>query len=184
MFGPSVSRGFRVPPRSIQDIREHAMHVRELFDLPSDQGFFSLGEFIENMTDWGITYDVVPASMLPDGVEACCMPEGGVIFLSEGTYDGACKDSPRARFTVIHELGHLALSHARAFHRETAGFAAIKPYEDSEWQANQFAAEFLMPMEDIRRKRLSAPTHLVMEYQVSETAANRRLRQLKKQGVL
>ncbi len=180
MFGPSVTNGFRVPPRRTADIRRHATHVRRLFGLPLEQGFFPMGPFIESWTEWGITYDIASAGDLPPGVEACCLPEKGVILLSERTYDMACRDNPRARFTVIHELGHLALSHARAFHRETAAPGAIKPYEDSEWQANQFAAEFLMPLADMQRKGLTTTNDVMLEYHVSHAAAQRRVSQLAK----
>lgn len=184
MFGPSVTRGFRVAPRSILDIRKHAIHVRQTFGMSPSAGFFRMEDFIESWTDWGITYDIVEADGLPPGVEACCVPEQGIILLSQETYDGACDDYPRARFTVIHELGHLALSHTRAFHRERPETQDIKAFEDSEWQANTFAAEFLMPVGDIQQRRLRTPAELVERYQVSNPAAAKRVRDLTKQGLL
>ncbi len=48
--------------------------------------------------------------------------------------------SDRARFTMAHELGH------RVMHRESPG----RPQMEDE--ANQFAAEFLMPADDIREQ--------------------------------
>jgi hypothetical protein len=184
MFGPSVTRGFRVAPRSTVDIRRHAMHVREVFGLIPSIGFFRMDEFIESLYEFAVNYDVVEQGELPQGVEACCVPEQRLIMLTQNTYDQACRDSPRARFTVIHELGHLALSHTRGFHRDQRGGEDIKAYEDSEWQANAFAAEFLMPATDVAARRLWQPVELMMRYQVSEPAATKRLRDLTKQGLL
>ncbi len=184
MFGPSVTRGFRVAPRSTLDIRRHAIHVRNVLGLDPAIGFFPMADFIESLFEYGINYDVVDQGELPQGVEACCVPEHRIIMLTQDTYDQACRDTPRARFTVIHELGHLALSHARAFHREQRESSEIKAYEDSEWQANTFAAEFLMPADDVVHCRLGHPAELMMRYQVSEPAAAKRLRDLERQGLL
>ncbi|MCK9510729.1 MAG: ImmA/IrrE family metallo-endopeptidase [Pigmentiphaga sp.] len=180
MFGPSVNNGFRVPGKSTEAIRRHAMHVRSVFEIPVDAGFFPMGDFMEAWIDYGIIYDIAEPQGLPVGVEACCVPERGLILFSESTYQKACQDNPRARFTVVHELGHLALSHTRTFHREYSPGLEIRVFEDSEWQANQFSAEFLMPLEDILCKGLTTQEQIMMEYQVSATAATRRLHQIQK----
>ena len=184
MFGPSVTRGFRVEPRSVVDIRKHAAHVRKVFGIAPNTAFFPMAEFIESWIGWGITYDIVDAADLPLGVEACCYPEKAIIQLTQHTYENACLDNPRARFTVIHELGHMALSHTRTFHRESKQGMEIKAFEDSEWQANTFAAEFLMPADDIQRRDLRTAEELILQYQVSDMAAQKRVRLLRKQGIL
>ena len=184
MFGPSVTHGFRVEPRSVLDIRRHATHVRKVFGITPNTTFFPMAEFIESWIDWGITYDIVDSTELPIGVEACCFPEKAIVQLTLHTYESACLDNPRARFTVIHELGHLALSHTRTFHRESNQGLEIKAFEDSEWQANTFAAEFLMPADDIRRRGLRTAGELILEYHVSDMAAQKRIKLLHKQGVL
>lgn len=180
MFGPSVTSGFRVPPKKITGIRAHARNVRTVFGL-ANTPFFPMAEFIENLHSCGITYHVGEDGDLPIGVEACCLPERGQIIFTGKTYDLACHDDPRARFTVVHELGHFALSHARSFHRETPT-RSIQPFEDSEWQANTFAAEFLMPLEDIQQEGLRTPAQLMTRYQVSWAAADTRIRKLTGRG--
>ena len=90
----------------------------------------------------------------------------------------ACEDDPRARFTVIHELGHIAMAHTRSLNRDRGRGREIKPYEDSEWQANTFAAEFLMPLDDMKRRNLKTPELLQLEYQVSSQAADTRIAKL------
>ena len=179
MFGPSVTQGFRVRARNTESIRRQAQAIRPLL-VPKNAPFFEMGWFIERFYKFGITWDVVESKDLPLGVEACCMPEQLLILLSEQTYSRACKDDPRARFTVIHELGHLAMAHTRLLNREHEG--EIKPFEDSEWQANTFAAEFLMPLDDMKKRDLVTPASLQLEYQVSGQAAETRIVKLRKRS--
>ncbi|MFD1260638.1 ImmA/IrrE family metallo-endopeptidase [Entomomonas asaccharolytica] len=68
------------------------------------------------------------------------------IHLREDVYDGACFGNGRDRFTAAHELGHYI------FHRDYIGLlhrqictSETKSYCNSEWQANTFASELLMP---------------------------------------
>jgi hypothetical protein len=151
MFGPSSGNGYRVAPRKISGIRTRALAARQLL-VRKNSPFFEMAPFIERFHEYGIVYDVVDASDLPRGIEACCLPEQRLISLSAETYQKACGDDPRARFTIIHELGHILLAHTRTFHRDSN--ETIAAFEDSEWQANQFAAEFLMPLDHMAQEML------------------------------
>lgn len=184
MFGPSITRGFRVTPQSAQKIRTHAMRARQVFGLAPDTPFFPMANFIESLTGCGITFHVVEPGALHSGVEACCFPEQGSIWFTEDTYQNACRDNPRARFTVLHELGHLVLCHTRAFNREPTTEHPHPVYEDSEWQANTFAAEFLMPADDIVNRNLFTPEEILLQYHVSVEAAQNRVKSLRKQRIL
>lgn len=70
--------------------------------------------------------------------------------IRESTYIGAKEGKARDRFTVAHELGHIIL---HSMHNPGIKFCRleenIKPYEDIEWQANTFAAEFLVDIEEV-----------------------------------
>lgn len=179
MFGPGVTQGYRVTPQSTASIRAHAQKVRAQL-VPRNAPFFPMAPFIEDLFQWSIVVDVVESDVLPHGVEACCMPEKLLIMLSNGVYWAACQDEPRARFTLVHELGHLVLMHTRTFHRESQSAGQIDAYEDSEWQANTFAAEFLMPLNDIRQRGLTTAAQLQLAYQVSPQAATTRINKLNK----
>ena len=181
MFGPSSGMGYRVSPRTIANIRAHALAVREML-IARNAPFFRMEPFIEGLLDYGITYDVVDDDELPLGIEACCVPEHLLITFSNSTYEKACNDDPRARFTVIHELGHILLAHTRTHNRDSGG--DIAAYEDSEWQANQFAAEFLMPLTHMIANRYKTAGELILNYQVSPPAAERRITQLNKRNEL
>jgi Zn-dependent peptidase ImmA (M78 family) len=169
--------GFRVQPLSISKIRTTAMSVRQLI-LPADR--VDLEEFLEGLIKFGITYDVVEDSYLPPGAEASCIPEDRVIYITLTTFEAVKRNDERARFTIFHELGHLLLAHRRALHRDTT--AEFPIFENSEWQADQFAAEILMPLEVIRAKNLTAAWELQAEFGVSHLAANKRLENLRKKG--
>ncbi len=77
-----------------------------------------------------------------------------IIYLSDLT-------SPkRDRFTIAHELGHLMLhlSEVKKKHGDGVGMRATRWVDDTdddqrraEWEANWFAAEFLMPRQDFRK---------------------------------
>ena len=72
-------------------------------------------------------------------------PSRKLIQIRCDVYERAVAGSARDRFTIAHEIGHLLLhneediSFSRMEHK-----TAIPKYLDPEWQANTFAAEFLM----------------------------------------
>lgn len=167
--------GFRVSPLSNNKIREKAMHLRPL--LMAGRQPCDLGTFVEGLERFGITYDIVEDTFLPRGVEATCLPEKRLIYITLSTYQAICKNDERARFTIFHELGHLLLAHSRTFHRD--GTVSFPIYENSEWQADQFAAEILMPLEIIVERGLTEACQLQDAFGVSYQAATYRLLKLR-----
>jgi predicted transcriptional regulator len=181
MFGHGPLQGFRVSPRSIADIRDVATRSRAAlgFRWPAN-----MGRFLEKLISYSITVDVVEdAGVLPRGVLACWVPESLTLYLTERIYKGACAGDARAVFTVFHEMGHALLGHRRTLNLEVPG-QEIKTYEDSEWQANQFAAEFLMPLDEIVRHSLTTEALLMNRFGVSMEAARIRLNRLRRTGVV
>jgi Zn-dependent peptidase ImmA (M78 family) len=72
----------------------------------------------------------------------------------------------RKRFTVAHELGHMMLGHTSM--NFDLNFESNKP---EEIEANQFAAELLMPLEMLKVDILNSnPKELAKLYRVSEEA--------------
>jgi hypothetical protein len=167
--------GFRVRPLSNDKIREKAMHLRPL--LMAGEQPCDLGTFVEGLERFGITYDIVDDTFLPRGVEASCLPEKRIIYITLSTYEAICRNDERARFTIFHELGHLLLAHSRTFHRDNTVNFPI--WENSEWQADQFAAEILMPLSVILAKNLTSAWQLQDEFGVSFQAATYRLLKLR-----
>ncbi len=99
-------------------------------------------------------FDFEIVESLPDGDEARAFPDGAphypdgpVIQVLPHVYERAAANNGRARLTVLHECGHVLLHRHVAVHHRGPRGAELKPWENSEWQANQFAAELLMPVD-------------------------------------
>jgi len=104
-------------------------------------------------------------------------------------------DAPnRQRFTIAHEIGHLLLHKNDDLHVDERSPIGLRndrsslAVDEKEIEANQFAAELIMPAEfldkDIRRlpddiEAEEAVTRLARKYQVSEQAMTIRLSALK-----
>ena len=148
-FVYSKPRGVKVPPLNKQSIKHKARIIRDkLFKLhPSES--IDLSRTLEHKLHLlGVTYEIWEIVDMPD-VEALTNPDAMTIILREDTYDALCNSNHpkfrRARFTVAHEIGHLFLHEGFALAR---GAIQHEHYEDSEWQADTFAAELLMPTEE------------------------------------
>ena len=166
-----MRKGCRVRPRSTDEIRSCANTLRRMVKGTN------LGSFIELLLSGGWLH------VLPDNdpkfiyAEGLYSPAERCIFLRESDYTN-CIDgtNPRSLFTLAHEIGHMVLGHDKSLSRETNQNVEHPLYADSEWQANTFAAEFLMPLDEIRRLNLMFPEQLVEKFGVSWEAAYYRLK--------
>ncbi len=142
-------KGHRVPSTSTIKVRALSSMFRNIF---SELGASATGkvDIIEILdcylphVDSNFIFEIVPDVDLGED-HAQTLPDRNLIRVKESVYDGARVGNGRDIFTLAHELGHLFL------HRNVSSFARSnedsnhKIYEDSEWQADCFAAEFLMP---------------------------------------
>ncbi|WP_374340254.1 ImmA/IrrE family metallo-endopeptidase [Methyloversatilis sp.] len=184
MIGEGPLGGFRVAPRGIDIIRQGALNVADVLGVNGRPQDIQFGLLLDRLSLCGLTYDVVESSDLPhQDVEACWDPGSVTMYIRNDVYDGLCSDEPRARFTVVHELGHALLGHQRGINRAPLN-RPLKCYEDSEWQANQFAAEFLMPLPQIQSLGLNNARAIGLHFNVSHQAATKRVSQLGKHGLL
>ncbi len=87
----------------------------------------------------------------------------------------------RQRFTVAHELGHYALGH-KSSPRDTPANFNTAVADNAERQANQFAAELLMPAREVRivitSGRFADVRELAQAFGVSQTAMAWRMKDL------
>ena len=145
--------GVEVTPRSIGDIRTLTTTIRESIGINLTDRFPVIW-FLErsmyglNGFNWSVDDD------LSDGMEACAFPNGCLenpggpfIKVRPEVYDAAFAEDGRARFTLLHECGHIFLhQNVSALHRKAWQPTTQLPvYRNSEWQADVFAAELLMP---------------------------------------
>lgn len=121
-------------------------------------------------------FEVVEDHLMGDD-DARTYPERGLIMLRQSVYDGAARGEHRARFTMCHELGHLGLHRWISFARVNP-VSPPKIYQNSEWQADVFASHLLMPTNLV--KEYDSVRDVVQDFGVSFTAAETRLRKMKK----
>ena len=138
--------GFQVKPLSRSDIRNLTLTLRKKLGL-QDHPYFPVIEFLEKWMPEVLfpefNFEYVAESEM-GSAEGLTIPEENVIRIREDVYMAAMRDEGRARFTIAHEIGHYVM------HRhQTPCFAranvSLPAYMDSEWQANTWAGELLMP---------------------------------------
>jgi IrrE N-terminal-like domain len=144
--------GVPVPPLGIQEIRHQAEMIREGAHLSAAERFPVLA-FLEHGLPAALPgFDFEVVEELPHMDEACAYPDGcgehpdgPFIRLTAQVYDGAYARNGRARMTVLHECAHVILHRQVAVHPRGPRGSDLRPYRNSEWQANQLAVELLMP---------------------------------------
>lgn len=166
--------GFRVPPQSKGKIKTIAQNARAALNIPS--GALNAELLLERLHTYGIVVDVFDkaSAPVPLEVEACWVPNSRTLFIRDTVYGDICNGEPRGRFTVAHELGHILLAHQVTVNRELASLN-MRKYENSEWQANTFASEFLMPEAEMHQKNLRTTQAVAAHFKVSLKAAEIRV---------
>ncbi len=178
--------GYKVAPRKRAKLRAISDEFRSLPEIAkcykNDGCFIDAVYLLENVLHRaGFHLHPLEDRRLKE-TAAFTIPEQGLIVLRESIYEGLFKDDPFSRYTIIHEFSHIALEHAVTLHRG-AVLGQHEWYEDSEWQANNFAAEMMMPVDVV--KRLGCKPLLIMsECGVSAKAVQYRLDNLKKDGLI
>lgn len=170
---------FRVSPRSTADIAATAMKIRAHLGVEAEP-YFNVVGLLEDLLyqEWDqVRFEVCDYEEMDDAEGHTC-PSGTFIALREDVYRDACNGEGRARFTVAHELGHLVLHTNQPLRRATAG--ELKAYQSSEWQADMFAAQLLMPRQFF--SWIDTERAVMARHGVSYTAAQKRLNYLKKEG--
>jgi Zn-dependent peptidase ImmA (M78 family)/DNA-binding XRE family transcriptional regulator len=119
----------------------------------------------------------VVASPLADALSGAILglEDGPVIAVNESQAPG------RQRFTIAHELGHHLLRHHDRFHVDLSAHTEVGEPPGYNWlherEANEFAADLLMPAAMVRREATEAksPRTLARRFQVSPMAMSYRL---------
>jgi Zn-dependent peptidase ImmA (M78 family) len=167
-----TDHAYVVDPLSRQDIRTVAAAVRAVGQSPT--GYFDIMGFLEfKMPELSPQFQLKILSLAELGDQlGVTHPDAFIIKLREDIYDKACDGDGFSRMTVAHELGHFVL------HSESKlGFArkladdSTKAFMNSEWQANCFAGELLVPWQDRNIVTDLGPWLTVDEYGVSNSAA-------------
>lgn len=177
-------KGYPVAPKSVREIRFITRKLREMLGInhlkscPIMSIFELFGiyaPFAEYSLEIVEDNDPVLGNRL-----AATFPESKTIRVKNCVYEKACQGDGQARFTMTHELGHLLLGHkldVSFARRLTNANESVPPYRDSEWQADAFAGEFLMPKDVVENMPIE---EICKKCRVSYQAAETRLALLQK----
>lgn len=173
---------YEARPLSRLALRQMAAGTRDILGL-SEKPMIQMDELLDfallrAMPDF--VYAVEPRILMGDN-HGLADPDDSVIVLRADVFEGAVRGKGRDRFTVSHELGHLIL-HQRENLVLRRGFGSPSRACHPEWQANTFAAEFLV---DARQaKGCKSPGDIVRRFGVSHKTAEIQLDFLGKTGWL
>lgn len=169
---------FVFPPLSWMDIAKKADGVRRQFNIHA-MPYVPVIELIEKVFDQQLNlleFRVGDEAEMGSAEGYTC-PSGDFIMLRGDVYEKACDGDGRARFTASHELGHWML-HTNVPLARANRSEKVRPFRLAEPQANQFAAEFLMPRGFIFPSDTEG--NLMDRFGVSCEAASNRLRYLRR----
>ena len=108
-----------------------------------------------------------------NGAYALTVPGEKSLKIREDVYREACYGNPRHLFTLSHELGHV-IFHTTNTIALARNDEKVENYENPEWQANTFAAELMVPADEI----IGMTIEEVMDtYNCSYTVASIQLQQ-------
>lgn len=176
-------KGYKVAPKNKLQLREIGNGIRLLLkDIGCyKEDFINVNYLLECVLQKaGYNYHIIDDSELQD-TAAFTIPDKKLIVLRNSIYEKLAVDDPFSRYTVVHEFSHIILNHSVTLHRD-AILGEHAWYEDSEWQANNLAAEIFMPV-DIVQKYDGIPMLIMDACGVSSQAITYRLSNLEKEGV-
>lgn len=170
---------FVCKPKSKRNIQDECLLVRRALGIEGRRHvpIVSILEQAVPLVFDGFTFAVVSDMELPDA-EAKANPATESIRVRESVYLAAVDGNPRSRFTLAHEFGHLLTLSEIPDNDPRAGFfrkeraAPSKRYLDPEWQADEFAADFLAPVPMVRGL---GDAEVAESFGVSLTVARRQL---------
>ena len=152
MYSPKFdNRGYRVTPRSRQDISNIASEFRDIFNI--SQPDFPIVPALDTLVNTGeielivCTQKEMDSHTKTKGIQGFTLPKKNTLFLNEDVMQDAYKGKHgigMGRFTIAHELGHMLMHKQETAYARTKLEQQHKVYEDSEWQANTFAASLLI----------------------------------------
>jgi Zn-dependent peptidase ImmA (M78 family) len=184
-----MADGEKLRPRGVRVKARSRVAIRTLTDLlraefGEARPYVDVADFVEHKLyqRFGIVLAPKPRSVL--GLdEGRTYPDQLRIELRNDVYEALIAGESRARFTAMHEVGHVFLHQGVALLHTTAPADHLH-FEDSEWQSDAFAAEFLMPACLIRQMRKRTAAEAVRAFGVSMKAALVRFSVLRAEGVI
>ena len=180
-YQAATPKGVKVHGRSRHKIRTISDGIRETLGL--FQPRLDVQRFLEHelFDKAGIVFHVAEIDEMGQN-EALTFPDRDEIYIRADVYDALVRGDLRARFTVVHEFAHWLLHPDLGLARSSPG-SMHQFFEDSEWQADAFAAEFLMPA-DLLIKHCRTAVQVAALFGVSLDAAIIRVNVLRAEGLM
>jgi len=175
----------QVPPLSRKQIRQRADDLRSALRIAGPYfPVIDVVEFVFQKEINGFVLDVWSTDDMNNAfghaTHAMTYPNELLMILREDVYRGARKDNGRDRFTVAHEVAHVVLHRAAGMAMRLP--AELLAFENSEWQADAYAGEILMPLPFVLECR--TVDEIVKMFKVSYEAARVRRSVLAQEGLL
>ncbi len=141
-----MTTGLMAPPLSRRIIENFAEYVRQQIGLNNNLyvPIIKILEHIIPRLDPSFQLETLYENEMNNEYARYC-PQTNTLSIRQDVYMLACNDDPRHRFTVAHELGHYFMHDDITAFSRCESNANIPTFRDPEWQANVFAAAFLMP---------------------------------------
>ncbi|WP_444996699.1 ImmA/IrrE family metallo-endopeptidase [Aliikangiella sp. IMCC44359] len=164
-------KGYKVERLNQKNIMQKAASLRGAAQhfITLDTGYFDLGEFVCYLLDNNdILFEMQIVEDELTQEEGIAIPSKNGIAMPDHVFNSLMDNQPRARFTVAHELGHLMLHEQKVYYLN--GIDSWHHHEeDSEWQANMFAAHLLIDFE--KAKNLKTADQIATQFGVSMEVA-------------
>lgn len=170
------------------EIRFYVKKIRKLLSL-SDYKHVNVVKVLDKISklfsDSGLSFNYIIKEdndpIFEENEEAFTDMKTGIIYFKESVIGKACKKRyQRSSFTIAHELGHYFLHYLNEDVKlcRVSNDTVVPAYKDPEWQADTFAAEFLMPFEQCKNMEIE---EIRKTYHVTRKAATTRKEKLIKE---
>ena len=151
-------------PLSVKDIEYYANRIRKEFNVDLNS-YFPILDFLDYLFEskaLSIQYLENDNPLLESDCPAKYSPIDNFIYIKESVLDEYENGIYRAAFTLAHELFHYI--QIQVLEMDYIEKDECKPYENADWQANEFAGQLLIPTEYIE-----CPVDFLMrKFRVSE----------------
>lgn len=166
--------GYASTPRSRNDLRLAAIKLRRNFGFEDDEPVDPV-RILELLGIFNSDFEIVSVEEMGDRHGDTQLMKR-VVRIREDVYEGAVQGRGRDRFTICHEIAHLFLHSSLCENVSLARMdeRSIPIYKNPEWQADAFAAEFMMPYGEL--KSGMTVDEVMRTYGVSRAAAECQLR--------
>lgn len=159
-----------IHPQTIWKAASAARKKARQYLSSSTESSIDIVRLLDKLNDSGaISMEICEFDEMPHEY-AKARPATGELYVRMDTYLNAANGVTRDRFTLAHELGHLIL-HADVV-PEFANSQTPSNHdfrEDAEWQANEFAAWFLVDPHE--KEKIKTPRDIALNFKVSHEVA-------------